>query len=733
MIILEIQGILTTIIFENSENGYIVARIDTDDGELTITGNTGPLSKGTTYKFTGELVYHSRYGEQFAVTNYSEVAPKGKSAIINYLSGGLIPHIGPSMANRIYEYFKEDCLEIIRDNPDRLLEVHGIGKVKLKSIKEALNSQRGVRDLILFLDDYDISVNMAMKIYNTYKENSIEVVKKNPYKISDEVRGFGFKSADKLALSMGIERDSTVRIHSAFKYVLEEALLNGDTYLPEKDLLEKTYPLIDIDMEKLEENLFTFALDPSIFIEKKSDARIYFKYIYKAENYVAGMLKDLAGNYYTQYEKLEEEISEVEEKMGIEFAENQVEAIKTAIENGVCVITGGPGTGKTTTLMGLIHMFEKMDKKVMLCAPSGRAAKRMSMATGRAASTIHKLLEISYVDENPDILVEGEKLKTDVLIIDEMSMVDLNLMNNVLHRIEKSTRLVLVGDANQLPSIGAGNVLGDIIASGRIPTVKLDLIFRQAEKSAIIKNAHYINKGQGPELNGPEGDFFMIHEKNQSRIVETVVELVKTRLPQYYGIDSSDIQVLTPMKKSPIGTINLNNVLQESLNPPRENIPELKYLGQTFRVGDRVMQVRNNYELEYTVGKNIYMERGKGVFNGDLGVIEEIDIKNKTLKVLFDEVKRVEYESKYLDELLLSYATTIHKSQGSEFPLVVIPISWGPPMLYTRNLIYTAITRAKKLVVLVGEYKYLKIMIDNEEVSKRYSSLRGKLNDFYHV
>lgn len=715
-----LEGIVERIIFRNEENGYTVARITSTDGDLVIVGSATIFKTNLKYKFTGDFTYHNKYGEQFAFVDMEEVMPEGEVAIISYLSSANIPHVGEKMAERIVNKFKDETLDVIEKNPEKLLSVEGIGKKKYRDIKEALDKQYAMRKIFLYFSKYNLPASVILKIYKEYGDDSIEIVRRNPYDLIGSVKGLGFKKADEIAENLGIERDSDFRKIAGLKYALMLANRDGHTYLPLDKLVRASEKILGLNFEDRDDLARTLSLEKNFFVER--DGENYNCYIARylaAENYVAGKLNDLNISFEEEID-IDKKISDTEKFREIELSKTQRRAVKEAINRGVFVITGGPGTGKTTTLKVLIDIFESMNKVIKLAAPTGRAAKRMKEQTGRDAFTIHKLLEIGFAGDLGFSNIE--ELECDVLILDEVSMVDILLMETLLKSIESPTRLILVGDKDQLPSVGAGNVLADILKSGVIESVNLEEIFRQSEESMIVKNAHLINKGEMPILN--VGDFFMIAERGEVKGLEIIKDLVKTRLPNYFNVSESEVQVLTPTKKGNHGTINLNKVLQDHLN---KNEDCIEVLGKKFKLGDRVLQTKNNYELESKIENEFYEDRQKGVFNGDLGYISKIDKENKKVTVVFDDVRSVEYSSENLDELALAYAMTIHKSQGSEFPVVVIPLYRAAPMLLTRNLIYTAITRASKAVVLVGQSEYLVKMIENNKTVKRYSNLAEKL------
>lgn len=722
---IEIKGIVERIIYRNDENGYTVAKLVTEDDTITITGSCLSINTSMEYEFKGDFTYHKKYGEQFVFQSMFEILPESEEGIISYLSSGIIPYIGEKMAKAIVEKYKTDTLRILDEEPNKLLDVNGIGPAKLEKIKQGLEENKGLRRVILFFNKYQIDNKTIVKIFKEYGENAIDIVRENPYRLAEDIRGIGFKKADQIARNMG-DFDPAFRKRAVLKYTLTLATLEGHSFLPKDELISRTKMIVNYTSEELEEEINNLNLDDRFIIEKTGDeTNCYYAPYLRAENYISGKINSMLNRERKETSNIEDLILKVENTQGIKFAQNQKRAVEESLKRGVLIITGGPGTGKTTTLKAIIEVSELMELKVKLAAPTGRAAKRMKEATLRDASTIHKLLELGFAnDESINYgYEETAEVDCDVLIIDEVSMVDLPLMNTLLHSLNETTRLILVGDKDQLPSVGVGNVLGDLIDSGVIPTVNLNEIFRQAETSMIVKNAHLINNGKLPEIKNDQ-DFFMISEFTEAKTSEIIVDLVSNRLPGYYGINASDIQVLTPMKKGIVGVNNLNKSLQNTLNPKDE---EIEYGDTVFRVGDKVMQIKNNYTIEYTIESDEYVEDGEGVFNGDIGYITSIDKEERTVTVLFDEVKSVKYEGADLEELVLAYACTIHKSQGSEFEAVVIPVHFAPYMLLTRNLIYTAITRAKRLVVLVGNYKYLKMMIDNNKVSKRYSNLAKKL------
>ena len=726
---IKINGVVDKIVFRNDENGYTVARFISEDESITIVGNCFELKTSMDYELSGDFIHHKKYGEQFLFEDIKELLPESEKGIIKYLSSGIIPFIGEKTAEKIVAEFGKETLKIVEEETDKLLRIEGIGKGKLKKIKESLSEGKELRDIMVFLNKYDLGTNLAIKIYKEYNTSAIDVIMTNPYKLAEDISGIGFKKADSIASQLGFLSDSSFRKQAALKYTLSQSAQEGHSFLPKEILLSETAKLLYVNKEELEDDLLKLALDDKFFIEKREDEiNCYYAPLLKAENYIAGKLNEIAKYNFDESINVEEELNNIEKKQNMEFAKNQRLAVKESVDSGVLIITGGPGTGKTTTLKAIIDVFEKMEKKIFLAAPTGRAAKRMKEATGRDASTIHKMLDLGFQGEDEHInygYEEEFQLECDILIVDEMSMVDLLLMNTLLKSIKRGTRLILVGDKDQLPSVGAGNVLSDLIESDVINIVNLNEIFRQSEESMIIKNAHLINNGEMPEFK-KNSDFFFIYEKDEKKVLEIINDLVNRRLPDYYGFSPRDIQVLSPMRKGIVGVNSLNKNLQKTLNPKGD---EIQVGDKTLRLDDKVMQIKNNYNLEYKIESEFYKEEGEGVFNGDIGYIIDVDKEERTLEVLFDDVKKVKYNYNDLDELTLSYASTIHKSQGSEFRVVVIPMTYAPYILLTRNLIYTAITRAKELVVLVGEYRFLDIMIKNNKISKRYSNLARKLRE----
>ncbi|MDO5713067.1 MAG: ATP-dependent RecD-like DNA helicase [Tissierellia bacterium] len=729
-----IHGVIRSIIFHNESNGYTVARLyaEEEDEEITIVGTSLTIEVGKELELEGEWVFHPKYQEQFSFTSYKEHLPTTKEGIVRYLSSGMIPYVGKKMAKRLVDKFGDKTLDIMESNPNRLLEIEGIGEKKLKKIKEAFEEQQEVRDILLFTQSYGISTNLAVKIYRKFGEASMEIMKQNPYRLAEEVRGIGFNTADQIARNLGFSPDNPLRKRGAISYVMQGSIQQGHCYYPLKLVEEKVSKLLNIPREEVEFSPMELAVHPNFYVAKNEEELcLYYVGMYRWENFVAqDIFRRLRKNFTLEGEK--GDIDSLLKNFEIDLAKKQKEALWRALESSIMILTGGPGTGKTTTLRAILLLLESMGKKVTLAAPTGRAAKRMEEATNRKAYTIHRLLAAEYSEDqlfsNMDF---DEEIETDVLIIDEVSMVDLPLMYRTLKALPVDARLILVGDKDQLPSVGPGNVLRDLILSQYIPVVELDEIFRQEKDSQIVNNAHMINHGKYPKVNAPGGDFYFIHQSKE-KTVEEIISLVKQRLPDFYNINNmDDIQVLTPMRKGVVGVEYLNEKLQAVLNPPNKNKGEATVLGTTFRVGDKVMQIKNNYQLSWKTTSQTYQEEGEGIFNGDTGIVTSIDEEEKMVTITYDDVREVEYSYQMLEEVHLCYATTIHKSQGSEFPVVIIPIQWAPPMLLTRNLLYTGITRARRLVVLVGHESYLKAMIDNDFINIRFTSLERKLRECF--
>ncbi|NLY09583.1 MAG: ATP-dependent RecD-like DNA helicase [Tissierellia bacterium] len=733
-----INGIVERITFHNSINGFTVMVVKAEEDSFVAVGNITSIEVGEEVTMEGEWGFHNSYGEQFQFTHAEKTMPTSPEGVEAYLSSGLIPGIGKVMAKRIVETFGEETLEVLEKSPEKLLKVEGIGTKTFAKMSEALARHYGIRRIYLELSELGVSTNMAMKLFRFYGEEVVNIITANPYRMAEDVPGIGFKTADDLARKMGIEENNPIRYKAGLYYVLWDAIGQGHCYLPKELWLTKGASLLNVGIEELEAVFTDFQMDSRIVIRPYNDEICCFPSIYfQAENRVAQRLMELSNQKVEEtWDSLRESIDELEREDGLDFAEEQRESIEESFKHGVFVITGGPGTGKTTALNAIIKIAHQLGMSCVLAAPTGRAAKRMSEATGQPASTIHRLLEYSYSAEQMMFMRdENNPLTADLLIIDEASMIDIILMDNLLRAIPDGSRLILVGDVDQLPSVGAGHVLADIINSPYIPGIRLKHIFRQAQESLIITNAHRINKGEMPLDGGSTGDFFFMNCSNQVEMAKTIVELVSKRLPNYYGVDSiKDIQVLTPMHKREVGVTRLNELLQASLNPKDDNRAFCHLQGVDYRVGDKVMALKNNYQRKWEmVDEELGLIEGEGVFNGDMGYVHSIDAENETLIMLMDDGRNVEYEYADADEFTLAYATTIHKSQGSEFPVIVMPIYYGPPMLMTRNLLYTGITRAKSLVVLIGSSSALELMVNNEHVEPRYTLLTEKLEQWREV
>lgn len=735
---LSLEGVVEEIIFRNEINYFTVAVIDTSDGPATIVGNAAYINIGETVRVEGEWIYHPKFGEQLDFKNISITTPSTTNAIEKYLASGLIPYIGPKTAAKIVDKFGLDTLDIVQYNPERLKEIDGIGDKKLKKIVEAYGEQGEIRDTMVFLQQYGITANYAMRIFKAYGKEAANIISENPYRLAEDIVGIGFKTADKIAQNMGISKESPYRIEGGIRYQINKYAGNGHSYVPKEELIETSGRLLEVDPDLVEGSIRDLAIKGIVHIvPMDEDQVVYYTPYHVAENNVARKIVELSRVALDVFQiDIEKAIKEIEGAEGINFAHKQRLAIEESINNGVMVMTGGPGTGKTTIINAIIKIFEDQGLTVHLAAPTGRAAKRMTEATGKEAKTIHRLLEYSHMEEDMAFgLNEEEPLLTDLLIIDEASMLDIILTNNLLKALTPGTRLILVGDIDQLPSVGAGNVLKDIIQSAIVKVVELDEIFRQEEESMIVVNAHKINNGSYPILNAKDRDFFFIPQDKSKEILATIIELCQERLPKYYGIDPlEDIQVLSPMKKGDVGINSLNQHLQEALNPKVYGKKEKQIGSELFRVGDKVMQMKNNYEAEWELIRDgQVIDKGEGVFNGDLGYIKDIDDELATVTILFDGEKELVYSFNQLDDVKLSYASTVHKSQGSEFPIIIMPIAWGPPMLLTRNLLYTAISRARDLVVLVGEERYLYQMIRNNRITQRYSGLDRKIRNIMTI
>ena len=737
-----IEGYVDHIIFQNRDNGYTVACLVSQGEEITCVGNFRFLSEGETIRVKGSYTRHPSYGKQFSVNSYESVIPQDSLAMERYLGSGAIKGIGAALAARIVRKFGDDTLRIIEEEPERLAEVKGISERKAREIADQVEEKADMRKAMMFLQQYGITQALGMKIYRQYGQEMYGVLKENPYKMAEDIPGVGFKIADEIAARIGIHTDSDYRIRSGILYILLQASGEGHVYLPKEVLLKRARDLLGVEQKYMEKHIMDLSIERKIVIREirregaPVQTAIYAASYYQVELHVAQMLHTLNLQDTVKEDILEEKIERIQRGTGIELDEKQKDAVKEAVKNGLLIITGGPGTGKTTTINAIIRYFEMEDLDICLAAPTGRAAKRMTETSGYEAKTIHRLLELSGGPEQAQENVRFERnaqnpLEADVIIIDEMSMVDIFLMHALLSAVVSGTRLILVGDVNQLPSVGPGSVLKDIISSGRFPVVELVKIFRQASQSDIVVNAHKINQGVPVVLDNKSRDFFFLKRYDANVIISIVITLIQKKLPKYVESSPYEIQVLTPMRKGLLGVERLNSILQQYLNPPDQEKKEKEHGQGVFREGDKVMQIKNNYQLEWEVRGNygIPVEKGVGVFNGDTGIIREINSFAEIMTVEFDEKRFVEYSFKQLDELELAYAITIHKAQGSEYPAVVIPLLQGPRMLMNRNLLYTAVTRARKCVTLVGDEKTFYEMENNRMEQERYTALDVRIKE----
>ena len=722
------------IIYRNADNGYTVLNLVSGEEEITCVGIFSAIAEGENIEASGDYTDHPTYGKQFKVESFEEKAPEDEEAIERYLGSGAIRGIGLALAARIVRRFKADTFRIIEEEPERLAEVKGISERKAMEIADQVNEKRDLRQAMIFLQQYGITMNLAVKVYQQYGQEVYGIIRENPYRLADDIEGVGFRTADEIAVRVGIRMDSDFRIRSGILYVLLQASTEGHTYLPEEELTRRTGQLLEVGEEQIEKQYMDLAIERKIIMKQgENQTQIYAASFYYMEANTATMLKQLNVSYDVSDLEIEERVRRIEKQTGMELDEHQMTAVKEAVRNGLLIITGGPGTGKTTTINTIIKYFEMEGLDIFLAAPTGRAAKRMSETTGFEARTIHRMLELNGGVDGAAGFERNEQnpLETDVVIIDEMSMVDISLMHALLKAVAVGTRLILVGDVNQLPSVGPGSVLRDIIRSHECNVVMLTKIFRQASTSDIIVNAHKINQGEEVTLDNKSMDFFFLKRYDADVIISVVLQLIKQKLPKFVDATPYDIQVLTPMRKGLLGVERLNGILQRYLNPPSPQKREKEHGDILFREGDKIMQTRNNYQLEWEIRTKygLSVDKGTGVFNGDMGIVREINDFAETMTVEFDEGRMVEYPYKLLDELELAYAITIHKSQGSEYPAVVIPLLSGPSMLMNRNLLYTAVTRARKCVTLVGNEVTFEQMVQNTSQQKRYSGLCDRLKE----
>lgn len=736
-----VTGYIDHIIFRNEDNGYTVMVLKgvNDEDELTCVGTFPVITQGASIEAEGSFIQHPVYGKQFQAVRLTEKMPEDAMAMERYLGSGAIKGIGAALAGRIVRHFGSDTLRIVEEEPERLAEIKGISEKKAHEIAIQIAEKSEMRKVMMFLQKYGISLNLGAKIYQKYGDSVYSVLQENPYRLADDISGVGFKIADEIAYRIGIHTDSDYRIKSGLSYTLLQAGGEGHVYLPKEELFKRAEQLLGVDASYMEKHLVDLSMERKIIQkEEKGQVLVYPAQYYYLELNTARMLRELDIDCPEDEERVERRISQIQKETGTVLDEMQEKAVKEAAGHGLLVLTGGPGTGKTTTINAIIRFFESEGAELRLAAPTGRAAKRMTEATGYEAQTIHRMLELTGMpeDDREGQPVHFERnaenpLEADVIIIDEMSMVDIHLMHSLLMAVTAGTRLILVGDENQLPSVGPGNVLRDIIRSGRFPVVELKKIFRQASESDIVVNAHKINRGEQVEINNKSRDFFFLKRYDADIIIRVVIALIQEKLPKYVEAKPFEIQVLTPMRKGLLGVERLNQILQRYLNPPDPSKKE-KEIGQgLFREGDKVMQIRNNYQLEWEVrGRyGIPVDKGVGVFNGDTGIIRMINEFAELAEVEFEDGRYAQYTFKQLDELELAYAVTIHKSQGSEYPAVIIPILSGPRMLMNRNLLYTAVTRARKCVTVVGSEETFREMINNEKQQRRYSSLDRRIQE----
>jgi len=725
-----LEGLVENVIYSNEANGYTVCELDIGEELVTVVGIMPYLNAGESIRASGKWETHASYGKQFKVEYYEKHLPSSNESMVKYLSSGVIKGVGAVTAKRIVAQFGEETFNVIESHPEWLTDVKGVTDKRAKEISESFKSQFGVRSIMMFCRDF-FGPATIMKIYKKWGSGAIDLINRNPYILCDQIHGIGFDSADRLASSIGFSSDSEFRISSGIKYMLSSNAINhGHTYIPRDRLLKLTADTLEVDIERVEAPLAALEASREVMTVNVKERRCtYLTEYYEAEKYIATKLSILDKLCEkTSIDDLEYMIRQIEAQSGIVYAKLQRKAILSAANNGVMLLTGGPGTGKTTIIRAVISIYEEMGFKIALAAPTGRAAKRMSEATQHEAKTIHRLLDMEYLSGEKSKFRRNEHnlLDESVIIVDEASMVDTLLMAALLKAIKPGSRLMIIGDADQLPSVGAGNVLCDLLAFDGFVSVRLNEIFRQAQESRIVTNAHLINNGELPILSDKKGDFFYLARENEADIVPTIVDLCRNRLPKTYGADFREgIQVITPSHKGIGGTEALNSALQAVLNYRDGKKREKKFRSFIFREGDKVMQIKNNYELEW----ERFHERGSGIFNGDIGIIEAIDYTAERMQINFDD-RICQYEFGRLDELEHAYAITIHKSQGSEYPIVIMPLYRTAPQLLTRNLLYTAVTRAQKIVILVGSAQVVQTMVENNRLTKRYTGLRSMLESF---
>lgn len=732
----KITGYIDHIIFRNEDNGYTVFQLNNEEGELTCVGKFSYIGEGEFLELEGEYTMHPSYGMQLQVTNHRIKEPEDRESIERYLGSGAVKGIGPALAGKIVAKFGEDTFRIMEEEPERLAEIKGISERKAREICVQVEEKKDLRQAMIYLQKYGISIHLAVKIYQKYGLGTYSVLEENPYKLADDIEGVGFRTADEIASRIGIHTDSDFRIQSGIFYTLLQSVQEGHVYLEEKVLSERAAQLLEVELKDIEKYLMDLAMTKKVVLKQDGEkVRVYPAQYYYMEMNTARMLKELNINYDEPDDLIRRRIDKLEEETESTLDEQQKRAVAEAVKHGIFILTGGPGTGKTTTINAMIRYFLSEGMDIRLAAPTGRAAKRMTETTGYEAQTIHRLLEVSGSPEESSKGGFGRNqdnpLETDVVIIDEMSMVDLALMHALLSSVVPGTRVIFVGDRNQLPSVGPGKVLQDLIESHAFPVMMLTRIFRQAQESDIVVNAHRINAGEEVRLDNKSRDFFFLKRQDADVIISVILTLIQKKLPRYVKAKMTDIQVLAPMKKGLLGVERLNRILQQYLNPPSVKKQEKEYGERLFRVGDKVMQTKNNYQLEWEIATKygLVVDKGVGVFNGDIGIVTAIHTYDETVEVEFDEKRKVKYPFKMLDELELAYAITIHKSQGSEYPAVVIPLLAGPRQLYCRNLLYTAVTRAKKCVTLVGNETVFREMIQNVDEQKRNTSLAERIQE----
>lgn len=736
-----IQGYIEHIIYQNTDNGYAVVNLVADEEEVTCVGMLKGIGQGETIKAEGEYTEHPVYGSQFKIVTFETVMPEDSISMERYLGSGAVKGVGPALAARIVKKFGADTFRIIDEEPERLVEVKGISDRIAREISAQMEEKKDLREAMVYLQKFGISNTLAIKIYNTYGSTMYHVMQENPYRLAEDIQGVGFKIADEIAQKIGIHTDSDYRIRSGIFYTLLQSAQDGNTYLPLEALKERASVLLGVEAAYMEPQIANLAMDKKIVVKAE---KVFASGFYFAEMSCARMLHDLnlpmtegGGLLPTEQKQILDRIKRLDAELGLELDELQMKAVLESVKNGLLILSGGPGTGKTTTINTIIRYFEGEDMDIFLAAPTGRAAKRMTEATGYEARTIHRLLELNGALSDEDRRGvrfernEENPLEADVIIIDEMSMVDLNVFQALLKAITPGTRLILVGDMDQLPSVGPGQILRDIIESKAFPTVVLEKIFRQAGESDIVVNAHKINRGEQISLDNKSRDFFMLERNDVNVIYKHMVQLITEKIPKYVNAEAYDIQVLTPMRKGALGVETLNRILQQYVNPPGPGKKEHALGDTVFREGDKVMQIKNNYQLEWEIVSRygIPVDKGMGVFNGDMGKVVEINDYAQQMVVEYEEHKRVTYPYAGLEELELAYAVTIHKSQGSEYPAVIMPILSGPRMLFNRNLLYTAVTRAKGCVTILGSSRTISEMINNADVGRRYTALKDRIQE----